>query len=73
MQFPSTWCPLTAAARALLRVWAAVLLQHQHYYGEEGGSCFSMSEPGHRSQWTTTLALHYLLSASVPAGGHVSG
>ncbi len=37
MQFPSTWRPLTATARALLSVWAAALLQHQHYDGEERG------------------------------------
>lgn len=76
MHFPSTWCPLAAAARVLLRVWAAALLQHQRYYAEEGGmggGLFSMSEPGHRSQWTSTLALHYLLSANILAGGKVSG
>lgn len=71
MQFPSTWCPLTGAPS--LRVWAAALLQHQHYDGVEGRGCCSMSEPGHRSQWTSTLALHYLLFANIPAGGHVSG
>lgn len=37
MQFPSTWCPLTTTGRALLQVWAAALLQHQHYDGEGGG------------------------------------
>lgn len=36
MQFPSTWRPLTSTAGALLQVWAAALLQHQHYDGEEG-------------------------------------
>ena len=39
MQFPRTRCPLAAAAGALRQVWAAALLQHQHYDvggGKEG-------------------------------------
>lgn len=73
MQFPSTWSPLTGAPS--FQMWAAAILQHQHYDGVTGSSspCLNLS---HRSQWTSTLALHYQLLASVPAGEdqrHASG
>lgn len=73
MQFPSTLRPLAAAAGALpSSVGCCFIATSALWWGGGGGPAFSMSEPGHRSPWTSTPALHYLLSASIPAGGHVS-
>ena len=73
MQFPSTLRPLAAAAGALpSSVGCCFIATSALWWGGGGGPAFSMSEPGHRSPWTSTPALHYLHSASIPAGGHVS-
>lgn len=84
MQFPSTWCPLTATAGALLQVWAAALLQHQHYNWKEGQGSWGWGRVG---CWFASPCvnlvidlsghLHWLfIICSQPTsqqGGHMSG